>query len=312
MPIYYDGSESREGTRLPKDVIEYGRSYPRLEQLTGADFIIFPEYSIADRAKSQKPLPIIANELNVTIPEIVKLRQKSSDDVLIEYALSGALLVQRKSGMDLLNSLGERMNGAIAKMIPNTYCNGQRILLYTGVYTEAKNGQLKLNGHTTNYKWWSFQCALDKFQDRGGVTTNLNSDSQILQWIKHREIHLKEYQHKDIKWIFSDVYYPPDLPFETDELQIPRKVSDARLILAQLPGMGPETVNSLWFYVQDVIGLGRVPTLLEVLQYATSYETAKNVKGYGKKRVTLNRRNIGLPDGHYLAMAQHNITIQKE
>lgn len=311
MPLYYDVSESRKGSRLPQDVIEYGKSYPGLEEVTGADFVIIPEYSITDRVKhSDKPLPVTAKEFDLSVPDCAKMRASSDADIIVEYAVSGALLVQRKSGMDLMNSLGERMNDALSRMwVLGTYSAGQRILLYTGNYSRASNGQLMLNGNKVNYDYFSFTCALDSFHDRGGVTVNLADDSLMLQWIKYRERKLKEYQHNDTHWIFSNVCYPEDLPRPDDPLQLPRKVSDARLFVASIPGLGVDKVNALWYYVMDIVG--QPPNLYQLLQYATSYETAKYVSGWGKKSIENTRAYLGLPENWYLAMSENNLTIQR-
>lgn len=308
--LYYDGSEARVRSRLPADVIAYGKPYPELEALTGADFIIVPEISIADQVRlSERPLPILAKELELSVPEVVKLKQLDAQDVLISYSVNGAALVQRKSGMDLLNSLGERLNDCLARMHIISMLNCQRILLYTGQF-EHKGRALWYNGNITPYRWDSFMGALIKFQDRGGILTNLPADSDILDWIKLKERNLREYQTKAEKSVYATPCYPPDAAAQNGPtFQMPITVRDARLTLNTFPGLGPSKINALWEYVRGV--LGYTPALYDLLRYATSPETAKYVGGWGAKIIQNNREWLGLDDG-YLSTSDHNVTIQRE
>jgi len=176
MGVYYDISE--QGTNLPLDVIEYGKSCSFLEKHTGADIMVSP----------------------LGIPCV-------TETLLFKHIEAGAFLIQRKSGLDLVNSLGERLNEAIARMVETcTITSNQRILLYTGMFSDAGNDTLTLDGKRLNVSYGAFSKALDWWQYRGGKVKNLPTDEHFFRGLEalrrtliyFKKVHKKRYTQPDI------------------------------------------------------------------------------------------------------------------
>ena len=165
--IVVDSSEVRKGTKMPS--IEGAVESPILEELTGADFMI--------------------STLNAP-PVTETLIQKHVDN--------GALLVQRKSGLDLSSSIGERLNKSLSKMIKMDTMQAQCILLFIGFMTEV-DGKCHINKQDTRLDFFTVQGAISKWHDRGGVVEFLPKPSLVEQWCKMKIAHLEEYKRKPIK-----------------------------------------------------------------------------------------------------------------
>jgi hypothetical protein len=311
--IYYDISEAREYSSLPQNVVDYGLQFDNLEKITGADFVVLPEKSdfelVQELIGKGKNFAQIQKQLGINLQDVVKLATKDPETVLHEWLFAGALLVQRKSGFDFLNSMGPRLNESIAKMCEVGQKQRQRIVLAVGTF-ENKNGNLILNGKPTNYKYVSFLSAESSIKYKGACIDFVSSDDDILNWIEIQQKQLMKYKRESIKWIVSPVYYPPDAPELDDPLQLMRVVRDARLAMVNVPGWGSGKVNRLYKYTQDCLNIARDPTLLELLKYATSWETAKHCKGIGKTLISNARKYVGLEDG-FLSVSDANITVQK-
>lgn len=309
--IYYDSSEARQGTKLPKDVVSYGQPYPDLERITGGDLVVVPELSIADEVRrKEKSKKQLSEETGLSVRDLLSLGRVSSEDILIEYLFSGSVVVQRKSGFDLLGSIQDRLDESLARMIVCAPYRCQRILLYTGVFDEH-NGKLVLNGKKTEHSYWSFQMALTAVGNKGGTCVNLARDDMMLTWLQYMEKKLLSYKHKDVKWVIPTVYFPPDMPEHDDILQIPVAVNDGRKTLATFPLWGPDKINLLWDYLKERFECDQ-PSTLFLLMYATSYETAKIVKGIGKKAIESARKWIGIEDDDYLIYIDNSLMLHKE
>lgn len=309
--IYYDATEARDKTKLPQNVIDYGKPYPNFEQLTGADFILIPELSLADkiRLRGNKSIPEIAKELEVSIKDVA-LNHKANETILMEYLFAGCILVQRKSGMDFVNSFtSERLNNSLARMNEVTHNQYQRLILVIGKFDE-RDGLLILNGRQTNYQYWTFKMAESSVWLKGGCVDTLPRDDMILDWVKCKERQLFRYKREGTKWIVSTVYYPEDLPDLDDPLQLPMVVRDGRKTLVTVPGVGTDRANKLFFYLRE-LNNDVSPTTLQLLHYATSWETAKHVDGWGKGTIKKCRDWLGLGEGEYLCKSKNNVTTQK-
>lgn len=305
MTVFYDASESRFGTRLPESVIQYGYRWDRIEQDTGGDFIVVPELSPTHKAilmkKKNMTLAQVSKALDIPIASVIKLQATEADmsSVLLEYLFRGAVVVQRKSGSDLIDSIqGPRLEESLARMNSAIPYRAQRLLLYTGVFSE-RNGNVVLDGTTTNLNYMAFAMALTAWCNRGGTVVNLASDSLILDWIKLLEKQLEAYKHASTKFVYPEVYYPSDMPDDEDLLQMPIEVKDWRKTFATFPQIGPDRINALKKITEDDLGF---PTLWNALQYACSFKTMKGVPGWGKKSVENVRRWLGIPDGWELVL----------
>ena len=314
--MFYDHTEARRGTRLPDDAIEYGYVWNGVESNTGADFIVTGELSKFHQVvlMSKKITVVeIAKRLGMTVLEVINMRKSCGDDeiegALYDYLYTGAIAVQRKSGGDLISSIqSARLGESLARLNKAVPYRSQRVLLYTGVFSE-KNGYVVLDGKTTGLKYMSFAMALTAWCNRGGSIINLASDDMILEWVQLLEKQLLEYRHSDEKHVYSETYYPPDMEDVNDVLQVPVEIVDWRKTMITFPKLGPERINSLLSFCNGLFGDGT--TLWNAIQMAVSYNTAEKVHGWGKKSVDTNRRWLGIPDG-FEPVLQLEITKTKE
>lgn len=238
--LYYDPSESG----LPDSVIAYGNPCCFLEETSGADMLI----------------------TSATFP-------CTTTTLLRRHLDCNAILVQRKSGNDFINSLGSRLSESIARMVTITSNSNQRILLYTGVFSE-ENGKLVLNGRVTHASYMSFIKSVDWFHHRGGKSVNLANDDLILQWIMSIEKDLEVIANK----LQTDVYPTHDYPPDEGMFQVPVEVRDWRVTLATFPGIGPEKCNVLFNHLREKYG--KPVSLLVALHYVMQNEN--KVHGWGK------------------------------
>jgi hypothetical protein len=304
MTLFYDKSEIRSGTKLPQDVIDYGYVWKGVEAETGGDLVITPGLSLTHKAMiMSEKLGVIetSKRLGVSVPDVVKMsRAKDSDldELLYEYLYLGAVIVQRKSGNDLLDSLqGPRLEESLARMNRAVPYRAQRVLLYTGVFSED-DGYVVLDGRKTKLKYMSFVMALTAWCNRGGTAINLASDSLILQWIELLEKQLESYRHTSTKDVYPEVYFPPDMPDENNPFQIPVEVRDWRKTMVTFPGLGPDRVNALKEYLDnDMDGA----TLWNALQIAVG-ESAEKIHGWGPKSIENVRNWLGVPERYNLVL----------
>ena len=196
---------------------------PFLERVTGADMMI----SIA-------PYPV------------------RTEALLLKHIESGAILVQHKDTMDVITSLGDRLDESIARMCTIAFRQYQRVLLTVGIFAEH-NGGLVCNGHDTGVKWVQYQGAMSKWGKRGGVIENLDKRSLIPQWCEMQVKHLNEMSGAGtVKQVYQRSRMPHDAPKQNengefdDPLQLLIPVQDARNLLLSLPDCGPATVEWLW------------------------------------------------------------------
>jgi hypothetical protein len=312
--IYYELNEANSQSKLPKEVIDHGKQFEGLERISGADFMVIPENGNYENAielkEAGKNLMEIAKELQVSLTDLIKLTTEP-EYALHEWLFSGAILVQRKSGFDFVASMGSRLNEAIARMNQVAHKQYQRIILVTGIFD--KNGDLlTINGNKTEWSWSSFQGAVSAIKYKGALVEFVPTDNDILEWVKVQESQLLKYKRETTQWVVPTVYYPPDLPELDDPLQLMIPVNDARLSMVSIPGWGIAKINSLYVYVKQCLGIPRHPTLLELLIYATAWETANHLKGIGKGLIKNAREYVGLADGEYLFISNGNVTTQKE
>ena len=253
----------------------------------------------------------------------------TSEKLIRIHVKAGALLVQRKSGQDLVMSIGERVNTALARMRSVGARQWQCVLLSTGYYAPKFDnkdtlwvGTLKADAKKGKpYIWWtdvprsylSLQTMLRHFTYRGGVYIPLTCDDEIESWCKKTEEELIAF-HKGEMSVIKQVWpsaksYPPDPAMPNDPLQEPVLVKDARVIIAQIDGIGPVTANRVWKIIIAEKKKGFPngpeylwgPDFLTMLTYLTS-DTTKwlvpvKIPGYGKKKMEHTRKVLGLPDG---------------
>ena len=91
MTLFYDASEARSTTRLPQDVIDYGYVWNRVEEVTGADFVITPEVCITHKVIllcRKLTVSEVAKRLKISISDVVQMRAVEEDmdeDALTDF-----------------------------------------------------------------------------------------------------------------------------------------------------------------------------------------------------------------------------------
>jgi hypothetical protein len=277
--VFHDPTEARKRTRVPADLLELSKPSPKLEELTGADFVI---------STLKAPIRTLA--------------------IARKHAEAGALFVQRKSGNDLLSSLDDRrLFASTFKMSKTRARMSQTILLTTGIFapfwgdgqSEAVTmvGQPQFEAETwPNIAWvknyhltWSrFTASMSKSVDRGLRWEQVLTDADLTAWFKMKMRHLVEYDDKNTKHLYPTPEYPEQVDARPEALQMPVVVTDWRLALSTVPGFGPtkcEAVKAfcdgqwVWPMLSDPSNIGRnLP------------------KGIGKSAVDKFRAFFGLDD----------------
>jgi hypothetical protein len=172
--LFYDPTESRQGTRLPLDVVSYGQALPGLEAETAADLLLSPS-----------SLPV--NDISTP-----------AGKVKLQVHCRVGLLIQRKSGADITNFITDHTQIA-AKM--HKYARAYAPwLLMVGDYKATREGKLVVDGRTTNWDYNAYQAALEAWQyqslpdahfDGGGITI-LQRDDLVLPWLQRWETRLAQ------------------------------------------------------------------------------------------------------------------------
>ena len=117
------------------------------------------------------------------------------------------------------------------------------------------------------------------------------------------------------KLVLTSVDYPNDAPDPDDPLQLPRRVTDGRRVIAALDGVGPKRTQALydtikkwnkkWQPEQDAL-----PDLNQLLFWATMSKVERNrlqvkVPGWGEGTYRRVRDQFPLYDGPELAQDLH-------
>lgn len=294
MTIFIDSTEARISSRLPQ--IEGAKVSDDLENLTGADLMI-----------STLKLPI-------------------TEKLLPRHISAGALLVQRKSGEDMIRSIGGRILHSLAKMRSTGAAQWQCVLLSTGFFIpNYKTGEVQVGRlidaegvpdiawHTVKWSYQALATEIRRYHMRGGVYVPLTCNEEIVGWVQQAEADLIALRDDKVKQVWPDARdYPPDPPAPGDILQELRPVTDWRRAFAQLDGVGPVRANAMyhriakWLKEQRPASSGFkaedwVPTMGHALVWATTEHPEKmripKVKGWGKGTRRKVREQFGLGEG---------------
>ena len=286
-PIFIDESENRSTSNMP--VVEGSISVTGMEEICGADAMV-----------STLKIP----------PRTKTLIQKHAD--------SGALFIQIKRGGDLPSSIGDRLNLSLAKMFEvKTKFAGQRILLVTGLFCYDKDGKVLVgnvvntSGKSPYVKWYdayggswkALITAVRMWALRGGVNIiSLPIAGNISDWLHGAERDLESFKEKPFKDIIAHTDFPDDPPEPKDILQLPRRVTDFRRVLAACPGIGPARANILW----EAANHDPITAILYLL------EKRDVVKGIGDKTIASNREFWGMGEGMELIQRyKENYTLEE-
>lgn len=233
------------------DSIEY-KVCPHLEEWTGADLMV-----------STKSFPV------------------TTESLVLLHVKSGALLVQRKSGMDLISSFGFRLNSSLERMRLTGAQQVQCVLLFIGSITENLEGKCVVDGFKTDYTLPNVLGTIEGWVERGGVYSIIEKGN-LGRWLAIKEHHLKVYEENRTKYIY------PDAPFQ--EL---KSVKDWRITIATLPMMGTVRTQALYDFIEQK---GYDSNLLNALAVLTDGRPEFKVKGIGEEVIKHARNWMGLPE----------------
>lgn len=192
MPIYIDPSEARKGSRLPRAIIKIAEPIPALEAITGADMLISP----------------------LRRPKLEWITDALPHQLILRKHCQAGLLVQRKTGRDLANSV-PKLSRIRDKMMRWT---DMPWLLFVGILKCDTNGVAIIDGQDSHFSYAAVQGALTSWQrpkdgSRGGCVTFLSRDALIAPWIDNQMARLqllREHPERIVKQRF------PRLPIGAD------------------------------------------------------------------------------------------------
>lgn len=157
--IMYDPTEARANTRLPKEVIEAGHPLKNLEAATGCDLIVTGNSQVIKGDALRPPASIV-------------LKNRIEE---------GSFLIQRKSGMDLLNSI-PNLSNILWRM--RQIEGGIPWLLICGEYFPSSNDKVVYGGgFASGWHWNAYKGAVDAWQILGGLVHEEPDDAKCGDWI---------------------------------------------------------------------------------------------------------------------------------
>jgi hypothetical protein len=277
MPIFIDASERAKSSNMPmikNEIVVAG-----MEKETGADIIVSRLTAVP------------------TTIQIVHL-----------HARFGAAFVQRKSGSDLADSVGARMNSSIAKMLtlPVAYA-GQRMLVTTGHFETNEKwntvvGQtLNRKGKVPFIKWYpnertnykALHTSIRRWAMHGGVSViPLGKDADLTWWLQGLEEDIINFHDNPVRYIYEPMDFPDDAPLPTDPIQLPRRVTDARRAIAMFPGIGYKKANDVWIASNEDFFLS-----VAILTDEENEHKAIRPRGVGPKTIANCRAWLALKPG---------------
>ena len=263
MPSFYiDTTESRMTSRLPKGVIQAADVISGLEEFTGADMLLSP--------LNDPPLP-------------VKITDIFPHQSALEAHCQAGLLVQRKTGLDLIHSIPDLKLSLhkMQKYTPRPY------LLIVGKFTHTREGVALMDSKPSvqSTSYMEVILALEKWQQRGGFITFLTGDNWIAPWIN---LWLERLLVMPETKVARPVYQRLIGPLEKDL---------HRETLMTLPGIREVLAQRIVDYAGD---------LRRCLEVVTSYwtlELSHRPRGLGRKKIKGIKRYCGLEDGEMLTSA---------
>ena len=174
----------------------------------------------------------------------------------------------------------------------------QCILLFIGFMTEV-DGKCHINKQDTRLDFFTVQGAISKWHDRGGVVEFLPKPSLVEQWCKMKIAHLEEYKRKPIKEQYPE---KPIINVKSELLQIVTQVSDGRVMLASLPGIGEKAAGVLYEKFEGDVA--------SALCWLTDPDCV--IKGIGTKTVENVRKFMGIDSIMVLELATSERLIEEE
>lgn len=265
--------------------------------------------------KLAQPFPGLEAETGADII-ISALQMPLAPATLKHHIQAGALLIQRKSGLDLVSSIGGRLWSSLARMRATGARQWQCVLLTTGVFlpdprdgtclvavpTVYPDGHVEWRylSHPEPRQYSAVLSCLRHWCWYGGVVVQLPSDDLIPRWLEETELRLVEKVVARLKggvvkeiWDGGEIDWPDDTG---DPLQEPREVKDWRRILAAFPGVGPARATALR---EAMLRAGMADNLMQALVAITDPEPL-SVPGWGPGLRRRVREALGLEENEII------------
>lgn len=198
---------------------------------------------------------------------------------------NGAILVQRKSGMDLISSFGNRLNTSIERMRNAGAYQTQCALLFIGTIKENVDGKAVIDEYTSDYTLTNVMGAIEAWIERGGVFSIIET-GKLKHWLTIKENHLKQYAKEKIKYIYQE-----------PSMQGIQSVNDWRITVSTFPMMGVVKTQALR---KALLKEFYQPDLITALIWITDSRYAHKIEGIGSETIKACREWLGLPDNWYL------------
>lgn len=259
MKLYIDFTEARKGTRLPESIINRSCTLWGFEHLTGADLLLSP---FEDKCPA--------------LPE--KLTDCQPHKIILRKYCEGGLLIQRKSGGDLLSSV-TKLDEIMVRMSEW----GTPWLVTTGSFTCGKYGKVKLGNKQTGFGYSALVGALDYWVLRGGGLTMLSGDDQLDAWLKGMATRLGKIKHEQHKIVIANRHKQSVGSIE------PGDRSAIVNTFTSFPGIGPIMALEI---------AGHFGTLGEAVEWVTGGTV--RLDGIGPTTHRNIRRYFGLQEGEVL------------
>lgn len=199
---------------------------------------------------------------------------------------AAGLLVQRKSGSDLLSSI-ERLPNIQHRMLQW----GLPWLLVTGDIKCGRNGKCVISGREFGFSYWSVMGALDYWQLRGGGITILCRDNLIAKWINDMSNRLKE----------IDKNPEHSIEVRSRQVLVPggSKAEDAMVLtLSTIPNIGVQTARNI------ARKYDRLAVALAKLSDTGIIKSKEKPVGIGKGTVWAFRKWMGLEDDEVFTVSR--------
>lgn len=286
--IYYDHTESRKGTRLPKKVVDAGKPLPNLEMYTGADLLITPykekivlkpveEEEIIDLAvgmETGKNVKQIVKETGIPLPIVVSAKK-------FWIACQVGILIQRKSGMDYPNSIQkiDEIFGRMKLWTPDPW------LLVSANIGCNRQGKAVVDGRSTKFQYRTLISKKMSWSFNGGSVVEVPRDSLIPLVCDYANKKLEDIEKGDTKYVVRRKWSRQHIVGPNDKRWTWMQV------LVDLPGIGNKKAKEVADYTGDLASA--IVYLTDPVQ--NKFDTRpKSVRPSDIKKI---RKMFGLADG---------------
>lgn len=249
--IYCDVSEVRQGSKLPD--IAGIVPYQGFEESTGADIMVSP----------------------ISLP-------CTTGTLIRKHLDMGAVLIQRKSGNDLLASIPTRLEQSIGRLQEIVVYPYQAMLLFCGRMESSPAGYAIINGDISGMSYMAVIGALSSWQLRGGTYLNLDSDDLLPEFLREMEARVIDYSTHPFKKSY------PMQPYQTV-----KNIKDWRITLATFPMIGEARAEKVR---QELVRFKLGDDLFQALRVLTDGSLI-SPNGAGRTVTAACREWLGVPEG---------------